>query len=129
MSNGAGGNRRLNANHSAAECVGRWFGRAWRALSRAEKRYAEWLIRRGVSHRVAFAAIWMVRLVLLTVAAYISLVIALLVAVAIVLAKGLARGDQSADEDQSEWRYGPMGWGLYDRDGCRLYPFDADDQR
>lgn len=97
---------------STAERLGRSFGRGWRAYARGERRVSNWLISKGVPVAGATALLWVIQLVLLGVLLYAAFWLALLVIFAIVAAWCFRSADWD-DEQDTEWRVGPSGFGLY----------------
>lgn len=110
---------------STAERLGRSFGRGWRGYLRREQRVARCLVTLGVPAGGAAAVLWIVKLAVLGVLLYSAFWLALLLIFA-VIAAGVMGDAELDDEPQTEWRTGPLGFGLYHPDGSRIDPHDPD---
>ena len=116
-------------HRSNAERLGRWLGGMWRAYARREREAAAWLVVQGVPAGSATALLWVVKLCVLAVLFYAALWFALLVVLAVAAAWSARNSDSDDDaEAQTEWRYGPVGYGLYTSDGYRVDPHDPEDE-
>lgn len=112
---------------SAAERLGRRFGRGWRARARGERRISNWLVSKGVPAGGAVALLWVVKLVAFGVLLYAAFWLALLLVFAVVAAWMARNADLDDDPPEPEWRNGPAGFGLYTYDGFRIDPHVEDD--
>lgn len=111
---------------TAAECAGRWLGRAWRGVVRQEARAVQWLAGKGLPASVARLLLWIVKLAIFVVLLYVAFWLALLLAFA-VIAAWLVRNADLDDEKQPEWRDGHSGIGVYDKDDWRINMGDPND--
>lgn len=112
------------ARISNAERFGRRIGAMWRGFVRREHQVAGWLVARGLSAGAATALLWGVKLAVLGVLLYAMFWLALLLVFALVAAS--IAGRKSSDEEESEWRMGLSGYGLY-RGDTRIDPGNPDD--
>lgn len=118
------------AQTTFAERLGRALGRAWRGCARLDRRAQGWLRAQGLAPGAAWAVSVVVKLVALAVLLYSAFWLALLLAFALVGAWLLRNDDGSYDEEQqTEWRYGPAGFGLYTSNDQRIDPHDPDDDQ
>lgn len=118
-----------SGNTSRSERFGRWAGRMCYGYMRRERTGVDWVVARGTPRGVAVALLWIVKLVVLGIVLYVSVWLALLLAFAVVVSWAARNDDGSYDkEHQSEWRYGPAGFGLYSFDGQRIDPHDLEDE-
>jgi len=83
---------------------------------RGERRVSNWLASKGMPAGVAAALPWVVKLAVLGVLLYAAFWLALLLVFAIVAAWAARNADLDYDSDQTEWRMGPAGYGLYRED-------------
>ena len=109
---------------SRMERAGAWLGHLWRALCKRERLFIRWLIDTGCPAAAAYSLMWMIRLAILGFLFYTSMIIALIVVAALIAGKIVPRADSSSGSPEPEWRYGLLGFGLYDRDGTRVDPHD-----
>jgi hypothetical protein len=107
-----------------AERFGHGCGRGWRAYVRGERRMAAWLVAQGLPAAGATVLLWIVKLGVLAALFYAAFWLAFLVVFALTAARVARNVDW--DEPQSEWRTGPLGFGLYHPDGSRIDPHDPD---
>ncbi|THF64875.1 DUF3742 family protein [Pseudothauera nasutitermitis] len=99
---------------SNAERLGRWLGGMWRGYVRRERRVAGWLVARGVPAGGATVLLWIVKLAVLGVLLYAAFWLALLLVFAVAAAWVARNADwEDEDEDRTEWKVGPAGYGLY----------------
>ena len=112
---------------SLAERAGRMLGRAGRALARVDARAQRWLAEHGLGEGLAWAASWLIKIVVLGVLHYAAFWLALLLLFAVVaawVARNADPGDQ--EEVEPEWREGHSGFGLYDKNEWRHDIGDSD---
>jgi hypothetical protein len=95
-----------------SERAGRWLGRFWRGVAHRESRAIRWLAAQGVPVRTGRLLFWVVKLVFFGVLLYVAFWVALLLLFGVVAA-WLARGADWSDEQETEWRNGMSGFGLY----------------
>ncbi|MCH1909061.1 DUF3742 family protein [Stenotrophomonas sp. Y6] len=112
---------------SAAERLGRAFGRGWRAYARGERRVSNWLASKGMPLATAAVLVWMVKLAALGVLLYTAFWLALLLLFVMVVAWMARNADSGEALPEPEWRNGPAGFGLYTYDGFRIDPHVEDD--
>lgn len=110
---------------SKAERFGHGLGRLWRWLVRADGRMTAWLVRQGFPQGAATATLWLARLAALGVLMYAAMWLAMLVMFALAAA-WMVRDSEPTEAEQSEWRYGWDGYGLY-RAGVRVDCGSAED--
>lgn len=112
--------------HSASrsERLGRRLARAWKALLRQEVRFTRWLIAQGMPAFFATGLLWVLKIALIVIVGSVLLWLAIALAVAFVAMKILGKADLDADPDSHEWRHGLQGFGLYNRNGDRIIPYD-----
>lgn len=110
------------AHPSLAERFGRRLGLGWRAYLRLERQTVAQALERDVPRAITIGGLWLVRLLLLGGLLYVASWVGLLMAVA-VLAAWVACKPPSSDDEESEWREGPSGFGLYHGD-TRIDPGD-----
>ena len=97
---------------SNAERFGRWLGRGWRAYVRRERWVSGWLAAQGVPTPAVAVLIWVVKLAVLAVLLYTAFWLALLLVFG-VAAAWVARNTDWDVEQETEWRTGASGFGLY----------------
>lgn len=107
-----------------SERLGRRFARAWKALLRQEIRFTRWLIGHGLPAFLAAGLLWLLKIALILIVGYALLWPAIVLAVAFVAVKILGKADLDAEPDAHEWRHGLQGFGLYNRNGDRIIPYD-----
>lgn len=113
-----------------AERLGRALGRAWRGCARLDRQAQGWLRARGLVPGAARAVSAVVKLAALALLLYSAFWLALLFACALAGAWLLRNDDGSYDEEQqTERRYGPAGYGLYTSNDQRIDPHDPDDDQ
>jgi hypothetical protein len=118
------------AQTTFAERLGRALGRAWRGCARLDRRAQGWLRAQGLAPGAAGAVSLVVKLAALAVLLYSAFWLALLLTFALAGAWLLRNDDGSYDEEQqTEWRYGPAGYGLYTSSDQRVDPHDPDDDQ
>lgn len=117
-----------NAHNGYAQRAGHWVGHVCQKLVRGEKQLAAWLVETGMPAGVAEASIWTIRLIVLGTALYFFLIAAVLVAALVALASMLSHADVPPNHYQYEWRDGPLGHGMYNRDGIRIDPYDPNEE-
>ncbi|MBX6317209.1 MULTISPECIES: DUF3742 family protein [Pseudomonadota] len=102
------------AKTTFAERAGRVFGRMWRAGARLDRKARGWLVARGLDAGVAASLLWAVKLIVLGVLLYAAFWLALLLVFAIVVTWVARNANwEDEDEDRTEWRVGPAGYGQY----------------
>lgn len=113
-----------------AERAGRTLGRAWRGCVCLDRRAQDWLVAQGWAPGVARTVLLVVKLAVLGVLLYAAFWLALLLVFALAGAWLLRNDDGSYDEEQkTEWRYGPAGYGLYTSSEQRIDPHDPEDDQ
>lgn len=118
------------AQTTFAERLGRALVRAWRGCARLDQRAQGWLRAQGLAPGAARVASFIVKLAVIGVLLYSAFWLALLLAFALAGAWLLRNDDGSYDEEQqTEWRYGPAGYGLYTSNDQRIDPHDPDDDQ
>ncbi len=99
---------------SKAERTGRWLGGMWRAGARLDRKAHGWLAAHGLGAGLAAGLLWTVKLAVLAVLLYAAFWLALLLAFAIASAWVIRSANwEDEEDDRSEWRAGPAGYGLY----------------
>jgi hypothetical protein len=109
------------------EHAGARLGRVWRALRTREKQLIRWLVVRGCPAAVAYSLIWIIRFAIFGLMLYTSVIVALIVLAALIIGNLVSRASLSNRYEEPEWRYGLLGFGLYERDGTRVDPHDPND--
>lgn len=118
------------AQTTFAERLGRALGRAWRGCARLDRQAQGWLRAQGLAPGAARAASLGVKLAVIGILLYTAFWLALLLAFALAGAWLLRNDDGSYDEEQqTEWRHGPAGFGLYTSNDQRIDPHDPDDDQ
>ncbi|MFW7269243.1 DUF3742 family protein [Komagataeibacter nataicola] len=113
-----------------AERMGRWLGKVWRAYARRERQTMAWLKAHGLPSGVVIASSWIVRLGVLAMLCHVAFWLTLLLVFGLVAAGMISTSDTCQDEPTgTEWRYGPLGHGLYTYDGYRVDPHDPDEEQ
>lgn len=100
---------------NTAERFGHWLGGRWRAYRNRERQAISWGLEHGVPAAVAIGGLWLFRLLALGGLLYVAFWVGLLVAVFVVTVWAACQ-PASAAEEESEWREGPSGFGLYHGD-------------
>ena len=100
------------AQTTIAERFGRILGRTWRGCAHLDRRAQGWLRARGWAPGAAKAMLLVVKLAALGVLAYIAFWLALLL-LFFVTAAWTARMTDGDEEQETEWRTGADGFGLY----------------
>ncbi|GBQ20320.1 hypothetical protein AA12717_0534 [Gluconacetobacter sacchari DSM 12717] len=118
-----------NTQSNNAERLGRWLGKAWRAYAYRELRAMAWLAAQGLPSGVVIASSWIVRLGVIAMLCHVAFWLTLLLVFGLVAAGMISTGGTQQDEPGTEWRYGPLGHGLYTYDGYRVDPHDPDDEQ
>jgi hypothetical protein len=113
---------------SKMEHAGAWLGRVWRALWKREKQLIRWLVANGCPAPVAHILMWIIRLALLAVVLYTSIIVAVLLLAVLLIARVRANADLPSSYKAAEWRSGLLGFGLYDQSGWRIDPHDPNDR-
>ena len=117
------------AQTTFAERAGRTLGRMWRGFVRLDRKAHGWLVAQGWAPAVASAALLVIKLVVLGVLFYAAFWLALLATFAVIAAWIARNSDGDSEEtSQTEWRYGPAGYGLYTFDEHRIDPHDSEDE-
>ncbi|WP_152245663.1 DUF3742 family protein [Xanthomonas sp. LMG 12462] len=109
--------------------AGRAAARAWLWLLGQDRRFNLWLIARGTPQGGAIILAWGLRLAVFAALFYVAAWIAALV---LMLAAGCwlaanASGSLGEEDEPPQWRNGLLGFGLYDKDGARIDPYDPND--
>lgn len=100
------------AQTTFAERLGRTLSRAWRGFERLDRKAHGWLVAQGWAPGVAKAVLLVVKFVALGVLFYAAFWFALLLLFA-VTAAWTARTTDWDEEQETEWRTGADGFGLY----------------
>ena len=109
---------------SRAERLGRWLARAWKSLLRQEVRFTRWLVAQGLPAFLATGLLWLLKIALVVVVGYVLFWPAVVLAIAFVAVRILAHANLDAESHSDEWRHGVQGFGLYNRNGDRIIPYD-----
>lgn len=94
------------------ERVGRSLGRLWSSCVRLDRRAMQGLVAKGWAPGLARAVLLVVKLAALGVLLYIAFWLALLLLLAIAVAWA-ARNTDWNEEQETEWKIGAAGFGLY----------------
>jgi len=103
---------KLAAQTTFAERAGRTLGRMWRGFVRLERKAHGWLVAQGWAPGVARAASLAIKLVAFGLLFYAAFWLALLL-LFMVAAAWTAHAADWDDEQETEWRTGGDGFGLY----------------
>jgi hypothetical protein len=114
-------------SHSRSERLGRGFARMLKPLLRQEVRFTRWLVAQGMPPWLATGLLWLLKIALVIVVGFALFWLALILAIAFVAIRILGKADLDPDPYALEWRQGLHGFGLYDRVGHRVDPFDPND--
>ncbi|AVR87230.1 DUF3742 family protein [Thauera aromatica] len=118
------------AQTTFAQYLGRTLGRAWRNCVRLDRRAHGRLLTRGWAPGAAKTVLLVVKLAAIGILLYTAFWLALLLVFALAGAWILLNDNGSYDEEQkTEWRYGPAGYGLYTSNDQRIDPHDPDDDQ
>lgn len=118
------------ARSTFAERLGRTLGRAWRGCARLDRRAQGWLVGRGWAPGAARTALLVSKLAVIGILLYTAFWLALVFVFALAGAWILRNDDGSYDEEQkTEWRQGPAGYGLYTSNEQRIDPHDPEDDQ
>lgn len=109
-----------------AERAGAWLGRSWRALARQERRAGDGLIRAGMPVGAVSVLVWGVRLSVLAVALCFFLIALTVCVIVFVVAHVQSTSERANPLEEYERRNGPEGFGVYNREGIRIDPYDPD---
>ena len=121
---------KTTAHTTFAERLIRALGQACRGCAHLDRRAQGWLRVQGLVPSAARAVLLIVKLAAAAVLLYSAFWLALLLAFALAGAWLLRNDDGSYDEEQqTEWRYGPAGFGLYTANDQRIDPHDPDDDQ
>jgi len=102
-----------------AERMGGALGRLWKKWLRVDDRICNRLVTFGLPKGLTKIVLWAVKLILLGVLFYAAFWVALILAIA-AAAAGIAQNiDTNDDPYKREWREGPTGFGLYDKNEWR----------
>ncbi|GHU08606.1 hypothetical protein FACS1894158_17960 [Betaproteobacteria bacterium] len=105
---------------SFAEHMGRTLGRMWKAALRLERKADDYLVAQGMNANLARGMLWAVKLALLALLLYGAFWVALLLGFAFFGAWAIRHTDWEAENDEPEWKYDHLGFGLYNPDGLRI---------
>jgi hypothetical protein len=108
------------AQPSFAERIGRALGRTWRGFMRLEQKANGWLVAQGMNATLATSIQWVIRIALLGFVLYGAFWVALLLGFAFAGAWIARNTDWEAENDEPEWKYDHLGFGLYNTDGLRI---------
>jgi len=118
------------AKTTFGERLGRALGRAWQGCAGLNRQAKSWLVAQGCAPRAAKAVLLVVKLAVIGFFIYTAFWLALLVVFALAGAWLLRSDDGSYDEEQkTEWRHGPAGFGLYTANEQRIDPNDPDEDQ
>jgi hypothetical protein len=109
---------------SRSERLGRWLARTLKSLLRQEVRFTRWLVAQGMPPWLAAGLLWLLKIALVVVVGFALFWLALILAVAFVAVRILAHADLDPEPSADEWRHGAQGYGLYNRNGDRIIPYD-----
>lgn len=112
----------IQSRYNKAERFGHWLGGGWQAYRQRERQTVAQALERGVPRAIAIGGLWLVRLLIMGGLLYVASWVGLLLAVLVLVAWVACRPPSSGDEE-SEWREGPSGFGLYHGD-TRIDPGD-----
>ena len=107
--------------------LGRWLGHRWRGILSLEKNSLLWLQRVGVPINVARICGWILKAVVLGALLCFAFWIALIALAIVFVIRAAFNADFRSDYEESNWRDGLSGFGLYDRTGVRIDPHDPDE--
>jgi hypothetical protein len=111
-------------SHSRSERLGRTLARAWKALLRQEVRFTRWLVAQGMPAWLASGLLWLLKIALVVAVGFALFWLAVVLAIAFVAVRILAHADLDPEPSADEWRHGVQGFGLYNRNGDRIIPYD-----
>ncbi|MDA8520466.1 DUF3742 family protein [Acidovorax sp. NCPPB 4044] len=116
-------------NASLSRRAGRATARAWRWLLFRNKQFTERLIAAGAPAGLAKGVSACVLLLVVGVLLYAAFWFA---AAVLILALGFGFAANAADaleeeDEPPQWRNGLLGFGLYDKDGVRIDPYDPNE--
>lgn len=122
---------KLAAQTTFAERVGRTLGRLWRVCVRLDRRATHRPVAKGWAPGVAKAVMLLVKLAAIGVLLFAAFWSALAALAIVVVAAWTARSldDEVDSMSQTEWRYGPAGYGLYSSNEQRIDPHDPEDDQ
>jgi hypothetical protein len=106
------------------ERSGRWVARAWKYLVRQEIRLARWMVSRGVPAGLALGLLWFTNVAFIVVVGYALFWLAVVLVIAGAVAWAVAHSEPPSKLGDEEWRGGLQGFGLYNRNGDRVIPWD-----
>lgn len=112
---------------SRAERLGRRLARMLKSLLRQEVRFTRWLEAQGMPRWLAMGLLWLLKIALVVVVGFALFWLALILAIAFVAVRILGKADLDPDPYALGWRQGLHGFGLYDRVGHRVDPYDPND--
>lgn len=103
------------AQTTFAELAGRTLGRLWRGCVRLERRGVHRLVAKGWAPGVAKVVMLLAKLAAIVVLVFAMFWSALVTLLILVIAAWSAHSLNDEDDSMSdtEWRYGPAGFGLY----------------
>jgi hypothetical protein len=114
-------------SHTRSEHLGHRLVRALKPLLRQEVRFTRWLVAQGMPPWLATGLLWLLKIALVVVVGFALFWLALILAIAFVAVRILSKADVDPDPYALEWRRGLHGFGLYDRTGHRVDPYDPND--
>lgn len=109
---------------SRSERLGRRLARAWKVLLRQEVRFTQWLVARGMPAWLATGLLCLLKIALVVAVGFALFWLAVILAIAFVAVRILAHADLDPESSADEWRHGVQGFGLYNRNGDRIIPYD-----
>ena len=109
--------------------LGRDAGRVWLWLNQRDRQAVCWLTQRRLPVQLAKALTWFLKLLAIGAFLYAAFWGTMLFVFAVAAVRFIGNtGWDGDDEDQTEWRYGPAGYGLYASNGYRVDPHDPEDE-
>ncbi|WP_350310407.1 DUF3742 family protein [Pseudomonas sp. lyk4-40-TSB-59a] len=112
---------------SNANRAGNWLGTLWKSYLRIEKNFSIWLCQIGAPPLLARTLGWCTHALVIGFLLFIMSWIALLLVIVAIGSFGIYSSRGYNHSYDSEWRDGPLGFGLYDQNGARLDPYDPDE--
>jgi hypothetical protein len=109
---------------SRSERSERRLARAWKALLRQEVHFTRWLVAQGMPAWLASGLLWLLKIALIVAVGFALFWLAVVLAIAFVAVRILGHADLDSEPSADEWRHGVQGFGLYNRNGDRIIPYD-----
>lgn len=108
--------------------IGRAMGRTWRAGENLDRKARDWLLAHGLGANMVKGISGAVKFAVFATLLYGAFWLGLLLAFAVIAAWTARNADRDEEENRTEWRYGPAGYGLYSSNGYRIDPHDPEDE-